>query len=95
MSRAVPNRATPALLERLFERPRSTTFPAYYDKCWAGALRKMGRPWTSFEVIPRHEGARYFAFSRHLQAAYLGYEEWAMAKGHDNLASYYLVVATR
>ena len=95
LSRAVPDRVTPALLEKMFDRPRSTTFPAYYDKCWAGALTKIGHPWSSFQVIPRHEGARYFAFSRHVQAVYLAYEEWAAQNGHDNLASYYLVVAIR
>jgi SAM-dependent methyltransferase len=95
LSRVVPDRVTPALLERLFDRPRTTTFPAHYDRCWASALQEMGRTWTSFEVIPRHEGAGYFAFSRHLLAAYLAYEEWAGRNGHSNLASYYLVVAAR
>ncbi len=95
LNRVVPAKVTPALLERMFGRPRQTTFPAYYDRCWAGALEEIGRSWSSFEVIPRHEGARYFAFSRHVQAAYLAYEEWAGRNGHDNLASYYLVVATR
>jgi len=95
LSRAVPDRVTPALLEKMFNRPRSMTFPAYYDRCWADALTRIGRSWSSFQVIPRHEGARYFAFSRHVQAAYLAYEEWAEQNGHDNLASYYLVVATR
>jgi len=94
-SRVVPARLTPALLERMFDRPRSTTFPAYYDRCWAGALATMGRSWSSFDVIPRHVGARYFAFSRHVQAAYLAYEEWAGRNGHANLASYYLVSGTR
>jgi SAM-dependent methyltransferase len=95
LSRVVPDRLTPALLERLFSRPRCTTFPAHYDRCWASALSEMGRPWSSFDIVPRHEGARYFAFSRHVQAAYLAYEEWAGRKGIDNLASYYLVVAAR
>lgn len=95
LSRAVPDKVTPALLERMFDRPRTTTFPAYYDKCWASALTRIGRSWSSFEVIARHEGAGYFAFSRHVQAAYLAYEEWAGRNGHANLASYYLVVATR
>lgn len=95
LSRVVPAGLTPPLLERMFGRPRTTTFPAYYDRCWATALTKIGERWTSFEVIPRHEGAGYFAFSRHVQAAYLAYEEWAHRNGHANLASYYLVVATR
>jgi 2-polyprenyl-6-hydroxyphenyl methylase/3-demethylubiquinone-9 3-methyltransferase len=95
LSRLVPAKLTPVLLERMFDRPRSTTFPAYYDRCWATALTKMGGPWASFEVIPRHEGAGYFAFSRHVQAAYLAYEEWAWRNDHANLASYYLVRATR
>jgi FkbM family methyltransferase len=95
LSRLVPAKVTPALLEKMFGRPRSTTFPAYYDHCWSSALEEMGRSWTSFEVIPRHEGAGYFGFSRHVQAAYLAYEEWAVRAGRGNLASYYLVVATR
>lgn len=95
ISRVVPDRVTPALLERMYSRPRSTTFPAYYDRCWAGALADIGRSWSSFEVVPHHEGARYFAFSRHVQAAYLAYEEWASHKGLGNLASYYLILATR
>lgn len=95
LSRLIPARVTPALLERMFDRPRSTTFPAYYDRCWASALTTMGRSWSTFEVIPRHEGAGYFAFSRHVQATYLAYEEWAGRNDHANLASYYLVVATR
>lgn len=95
LNRLVPARITPLLLERLFDRPRSTTFPAYYDRCWASALTRIGQSWSSFEVIPRHEGAGYFAFSRHVQASYLAYEEWAVQKGHANLASYYLVLATR
>jgi len=95
LSRVVPDRVTPALLDRMFDRPRTTTFPAYYHKCWASALARTGRTWSSFEIISRHEGARYFAFSRHVQAAYLAYEEWAGRNRHDNLASYYLIVATR
>lgn len=95
ISRVVPDRVTPALLEKLFDRPRSSTFPAYYDKCWASALLDIGRSWSSFEVIPLHEGARYFGFSRHVQAVYLAYEEWAGRRGLANLASYYLVRATR
>ncbi len=95
LSRLVPDRLTPMLLERMFDRPRTTTFPAYYDRCWASALAKMGQTWTSFNVIPRHEGARYFGFSRHVQAGYLAYEEWAGRANHADLASYYLVVATR
>jgi len=95
LSRVVPAQLTPALLERMFDRPRVTTFPSYYHRCWASALTKIGLPWAKFDVIPRHEGARYFAFSRHVQAAYLAYEEWAGRNGHANLASYYLIVATR
>lgn len=95
LSRAVPTRLTPALLERMFDRPRATTFPTHFDRCWASALAEMGECWSSFEVIPRHEGAKYFGFSRHAQALYLAYEEWAGRSGHANLASYYLVVATR
>lgn len=95
LNRVVPDRVTPALLERVFGRPRAQTFPAHYDKCWASALTKMGGSWATFEVIPSHRGAHYLCFSRHLQAAYLAYEEWAGRNGHANLASYYLVMATR
>ena len=95
LSRLVPERVTPLLLERLFDRPRQTTFRTYYHQCWASALERIGAGWSSFEVIPRHLGGGYFGFSRHAQAAYLAYEEWAYRTGRDNLASYYLVVGRR
>lgn len=95
LSRAVPQRVTPWLLERLYRRPRTTTFPAYYHHCWATALERAGASWSTFEVLPRHEGAGYFRFSRFVQAGYLAYEEWAEQRGHDNLASYYVIVGQR
>jgi SAM-dependent methyltransferase len=97
---ALANRALPTSLGRVvlekivgFEKPRA--FPAYYDQCWYGALRKVLRPWTGVEIIPLYLGAEYLNFAPPLRAAYLGYEEWARRGDHRNLATHYVLHARK
>ena len=54
-------------------------------------------PWTGVNIIPLYQGAMpYFRFSTVARSLYLGYEEWTrLGGGHANLASYYIVDATR
>lgn len=92
--RVVPVRLRAWLLVALGRDPENI-FPLHFHKCWQRALEKILSSWTTSEVVPVHSGADYFRFSRFLQSAYVGYEEWAVRNGHDNLASYYLVDATR
>lgn len=94
-ARVVPMRARSLLLVRVLGRHREHIFPLHFHKCWQSALTRILSSWTSAQVLPVHRGADYFRFSRVLQAAYVGYEEWASAGGHDNLASYYVIDAVR
>ena len=95
LNRALPERASRWLLHRLTGRSHESVFTAYYDRCWYTALTRMGAGWTRFEVVPRFLGGDYFRFSRHVRAAYIGFEEWARRGEHNNLAGYYLIDATR
>lgn len=90
---AVPNRLGVWAMERLLHRDPETVFPAWYDRCWHGALRSLLQPWHSSEVLPRYRGAGYFAFMPLLQRTYLAYEDWARRRHHPNLATHYLVTA--
>ena len=92
--RVVPMRLRSRVLVGLGRHPEHI-FPVHFHKCWYGALEKILEPWQGAEVVPVHAGADYFRFSRHVQAAYVGYEEWAFRGDHGNLASYYVVDAVR
>jgi SAM-dependent methyltransferase len=97
---ALANRALPTALGRVvlekvvgFEKPRA--FPAYYDKCWYGALRKVLGSWSDVDIVPLYLGAEYLSFAPPLQAAYLSYEEWARRGDHRNLATHYVLRASK
>jgi SAM-dependent methyltransferase len=92
-NRALPARFSQILLAHLFGREPETVFKAHYDRCWHGALRKLLADWPESEVMALHVGAAYVLFSPPLTALYTAYEEWAYRRRHDNLATYYLVVA--
>jgi SAM-dependent methyltransferase len=96
LNRALPERAKERLVERLTGRPTDDVFPARYHLCWERALRRrVFAGWSEVEVEPLYLGAEYLRFSRLLSAAYMGYEEWAAAGGHANLATHYVVSARR
>jgi hypothetical protein len=71
------------------------TFPAYYDKCWQGAIRPRLGAWSEVEIVPYFAGLGYFDSVAALRAAYLAWEEWVMAHEWNNLAPYYVVDAAR
>lgn len=83
------------LLEHLTGATREKTFPAYYDRCWASAIRRCFRDWSVVRLRARYFGASYFRFLPPLEAAYLVYEDWACDGGHENLATHYLIDAVR
>ncbi len=95
INRLVPQRLGIWALDHLVGRPRETVFPAFYHRCSYGQLARILQPWGQWEITPRFDGAAYFRFSRVLQAAYMAYEEWALRGNHRNLATHYLVVATK
>jgi hypothetical protein len=68
-------------------------FPTHYDHCHARAMRTLLGDWQSSELVPFYRGAPYFSFSRPLQRAYLGYENFIESRSMDNLATHYLIIA--
>ncbi|MDO8432772.1 MAG: class I SAM-dependent methyltransferase [Candidatus Binatus sp.] len=95
INQVVPARVGVWAMSKLLGRDPETVFPAYYDHCWQTALERMLSHWTRFEVVPFYIGASYFRFSRTLQRIYLGYEDWALRGKHFNLATHYLIDATK
>jgi SAM-dependent methyltransferase len=95
INQVVPPRLGVWAMARLLGRDPESVFPAYYHRCWYGALARTLAPWSEWQILPRYRGAPYLGFMRPLQAAYMAYEEWAVRGGHDNLATHYLVVARR
>jgi SAM-dependent methyltransferase len=97
---AVANRALPArfgrgLVTRLMRRPTDTVFPAYYDHCDEHGLRTAFAGWDEVHIVPLWHGADYFARLPHLRSLYLRYEDWVIARGFTNLATHYVVAASK
>jgi len=55
----------------------------------------MLSPFSAVEIVPFYRGAPYFGFWRPLQRAYLAYESAIERRERRNLATHYLVIATR
>lgn len=97
LNRLLPDRLGHALVARTMRRSPETTpvFPARYDRCYASALRTMLAPFHDIQVTPFYRAANYFRFSPTLTRGYLAYETFIARRCMDNLATHYLVVATR
>ena len=95
LNRLIPARAGVLAMKLLLDRDPDTVFPAYYDSCYEGALKKILASWSTWEIEPLYRGATYFRFSSVLQRAYTVYEDWACTRGHRNLATHYLLTAQR
>jgi SAM-dependent methyltransferase len=94
-NRLLPERIGARALRSLLNRDPETVFPAYYDHCYASALAGALADWSSVRIVPRFRGAVYLEFSGWLERLYLRYEDWAVRSRHANLATHYLVVATK
>jgi SAM-dependent methyltransferase len=92
-NRLLPHRAAHRMMEILLGRSSETVFPAHYDRCWSSALAELLADWSAVEIRPKYAGASYFAFSPLLMRAYVKCEDRAL--GRPNLATYYLLAATR
>lgn len=91
-SRLLGPRLASAALTRLTDREPENAFPAMYDRCYHGALARMGRSWTRFEILPIYQNAEYLAFARPLQALYLIYEEAIARRDLRDLATHYVIL---
>lgn len=87
----LPDRVAAQVASRVSGRAVDTVFPAYYDRGTASQLEEIVSDWARAEIIPAWLGAGYFHFFRPLQAAYIGYEEWARASGRRDLATHYFL----
>lgn len=96
-NRLLPNRIGTPLVEAVMRRKELNrpVFPAYYDRCYASALRRVFAHWASADIRPLYRGATYFGFSRRLTRAYLAYEDLIYRRQTANLATHYLIVAER
>ena len=94
-NRVVPQWAIQRLVNRILPGHSYVTFPAYYDKCWDAAIRRVLASWSEADVVPYYAGLGYFDSLAPLRAAYLAWEEWVMAHQWNNLAPYYVVDALR
>jgi hypothetical protein len=94
LARVLPHRVRVAAMSRLLGHASDEKFPTHYDRGTARGLRQMLEPWGSVSVTPFYRGAGYFRFWRPLQRLYLAYET-RMAVPRENLATHYLVVATK
>jgi SAM-dependent methyltransferase len=98
VNRLLPDRLGHAVVSKVMRRPSTglhPVFPAYYDRCYSGALERMFAGWSDVRIEPHYRGAVYFHFSAALQRAYLAYESAAERRGLDNLATHYFVVAQK
>jgi len=91
----VPGKAGKAIMERLLGRPRDTVFPAYYHHCWHSRMLEIMENWSDVQIDADFRGANYFGFSKSLQQLYLQFENWAESGGRKNLATHYVIEATR
>jgi len=82
-------------VSRLRRRPIDTVFPAHYDHCTERGLRESFSRWSEVHVLPLWRGADYFAPLPRLRSLYVRYEDWAIGRGLDNLATNYVVAARK
>jgi SAM-dependent methyltransferase len=95
INQVIPQGLSVWVLQKATGRSKESVFPAPYHKCSNSALGKILDPWSEHEIQPLYLGADYFKFFSPLARTYCLYENWAMKGGHRNLASHYLVVATK
>jgi SAM-dependent methyltransferase len=95
LNRVIPHRVGAYVVERQMGKTRDAVFPAFYDGCYYNALTRMLDGWRQHEILPEYRAAQYFDFWRVPEAACIVYEEWARLSGRANLATHYLISASR
>ncbi len=82
-------------MERALGTAGREKFPTHYDRCYKSALEQMLGPWSNGSVTPLYRGAGYFGFSSAAQQGYVAYESLVARRPISQLATHYLVSATR
>jgi SAM-dependent methyltransferase len=95
LARVTPHRVRVLAMSRFLGHPEELKFPTRYDRCYDTAMRRMLADFSAAEIIPHYRGAPYFGMWRPLQQCYLVYENTVERRRMVNLATHYLIVATR
>lgn len=95
LARLMPHRLRVWAMVRYLGHAEEEKFPTHYDKCHASAIARMLAHWSSARLRPFYRGAVYFAMWRPLQRVYLAYETVIFRGDIRDLATHYLVIATR
>jgi SAM-dependent methyltransferase len=97
LNRLLPARVGVPVVTRIGQRRarNAPVFSAHYDSCSFAAVRRLTAGWGAAELTPYYRGAVYFRFSRPLMRAYLAYENAVERVGWADVATHYLLVATR
>lgn len=97
VNKVLPHKLGKRIVEPIMHRKEANTpvFPAYYNQCYASALERIFTPWGDADIRPLFVGATYFSFARPVMRAYLLYENAIASRQVANLATHYLVTATR
>lgn len=95
INRIIPPSVGVWAMHRLLQRDPETVFPAYYDQCWYAAIQRSFADRQDCLIVPQFYGADYFRFLGPAERCYLRYENWAVRKSVRNLATHYLIVATK
>ena len=95
LGRIVPARLGRWGLVHLVRRRPEGIFPAHFDHCSASELRAFLAGASDIRIEPRFSGAGYFRRVPLLGRLWSRLEDLMIRGDHDDLASYYLVVARR
>jgi SAM-dependent methyltransferase len=95
LGRLLPHRVKLWVATRLLGHREEEKFPTRYDRSSESSLARMLEPWSEVEILSFYRGAPYFKFSRLLMRAYLAYESAIERRHAANLATHYLIIATR
>jgi SAM-dependent methyltransferase len=93
--RLVPPKARVWLATHVLGHADEEKFETRYDRSSYKVLQRLLRAWSAVEIVPFYRGAPYFGFWRPVQRAYLAYESAIERRHVKNLATHYLIVATR
>lgn len=97
INQLIPDRVGLPLVSRVNRREemKQPVFPAHYDRCWYGALNAEFAGWGSVAITPMYRAANYLTFSPAAMRIYIKYEDFVCKRRIRNLATHYLVIATK
>lgn len=96
LSRILPHGVRTIVMRRLYGSPPEDKFPTVFDCCRESLLRPLlSDNWASFTIYPRYHGATYLAFAPALMRTYLAYENYIARHEVGDLATHYVLHATK